>query len=74
MKNVSSIHIQIPFKSYELCKDKVKWCDFGGIDLKYKFGSIPNYSNLHVITCNEYKDEKIFVLLKSLDDPISIVI
>lgn len=72
MKNVGSIIMQLPFKFYELYKDKVKWCNFNGMDLSYKFGSIPDYSNLNVITNNEFEDTKVFVILKNLDDPVPI--
>lgn len=74
LENVSGIVIQLPFKHYDIYKDKVKWCEFNinNTQVKYKFGSISNYNKLNVITNDEFDEPKIFVILKSLDEPLLI--
>lgn len=72
IENISGIIIQLPFKHYDIYKEKVKWCDFNGTELKYKFGSIPHYNKLNIITNNEFNEPRIFVILKSLDEPLLI--
>lgn len=72
IENINSIIIQLPFKHYDIYKEKVKWCDFNGTELKYKFGSIPQYNKINIITNNEFNEPRIFVILKSLDEPLLI--